>query len=68
VINEAKRREQQWPNIFRRTTGIMFLGTPFRGARGLNQEELLRAAKAKYEHDAGMVQGESVVLYQTIKY
>ena len=37
------------------TTGIIFFGTLFRGAAGLNQSELLRAAQSQYEGD--QVQG-----------
>lgn len=33
----------------------MFLGTPFRGAGGLNQGEILRAAQSQYEE--GQIQG-----------
>ena len=37
------------------TTGMIFFGTPFRGAAGLNQSELLRAAQSQYER--GQIQG-----------
>lgn len=33
----------------------MFFGTPFRGAGGLSQDEMLRAAQSQYEE--GQVQG-----------
>ena len=34
---------------------MVFFGTPFRGAAGLNQSELLQAAQSQYEE--GQVQG-----------
>ena len=37
------------------TTGIIFFGTPFRGAAGLSQNELLLAAQSQYSED--QVQG-----------
>ena len=52
---DAQRSEVKWPGIFRSTTGMMFFGTPFRGAGGLSQGEMLRAAQSQYEE--GQVQG-----------
>ena len=37
---------------------MMFFGTPFRGAGGLSQSEMLRAAQSQYEE--GQVQGAAL--------
>lgn len=37
--------------MFKSTTGMVFFGTPFRGAGGLDQTEMLRAAQSQYEED-----------------
>lgn len=48
---DAQRSDTKWPGIFRSTTGMVFFGTPFRGAGGLSQDEILRAAQSQYEED-----------------
>ena len=48
---DAKRSENKWPGIFRSATGLLFLGTPFRGSGRLNQGEMIRAAQSQYEDD-----------------
>ena len=48
---DAKRSESKWPGIFRSTVGMLFFGTPFRGAGGLNQSEMIRAIQSHYEDD-----------------
>ncbi|MCJ1429508.1 hypothetical protein MMC29_007423, partial [Sticta canariensis] len=51
AIVDAKRAESRWRGIYQSTCGILFFGTPFRGAAGLNQTELLRAIQSQYEDD-----------------
>jgi hypothetical protein len=41
--------KDEWPGIYESTTGIAFFGTPFRGAGGLNQAEMLAAAYREYD-------------------
>ena len=53
---DAHRFDTKWSGISKSTTGIVFFGTPFRGAGGLNQTEIIRAAHSQYEED--QVQGE----------
>ena len=50
-IVDAKRSESRWPGIYQSICGILFFGTPFRGAAGLKQTELLRAIQSQYEDD-----------------
>jgi predicted RNA-binding protein Jag len=45
------RRNDEWPGIFTSTVGLVFLGTPFRGAEGMSQVEMLEAARREYEED-----------------
>jgi hypothetical protein len=37
--------------MFASTTGLIFFGTPFRGAEGMSQVEMLAAAQREYEED-----------------
>ncbi|KAH7109609.1 hypothetical protein B0J11DRAFT_401476, partial [Dendryphion nanum] len=37
--------------IFASTTGLVFFGTPFRGAEGMSQMEMLEAARREYQED-----------------
>ena len=37
--------------MFSSTTGLIFFGTPFRGAEGMNQMEMLEAARREYHED-----------------
>ena len=53
---DAQRSDSEWSGIFKSTTGMVFFGTPFRGAGGLNQAEMIRAAQSHYAED--QVQGE----------
>ena len=55
---DAQRSDAKWPGIFKSTTGMVFFGTPFRGAGGLDQAEMIRAAHSQYEED--QVQGEAL--------
>ncbi|KAH0172171.1 hypothetical protein KCU67_g1848, partial [Aureobasidium melanogenum] len=56
AILEARDNPEKWPHIFQSVTGLIFLGTPFRGAEGISQSEMLQAALSKY--DQGQVQPE----------
>jgi hypothetical protein len=47
--------EKEWPGIYISTVGMVFFGTPFRGAEGMQQSELLEAAASEYGE--GQVQG-----------
>jgi hypothetical protein len=51
ALLDAKEDEKEWPGIFVSTTGLIFFGTPFRGAEGMNQSEMLDAARREYEDD-----------------
>jgi predicted RNA-binding protein Jag len=48
---DAGHDENEWPGIFISTTGLVFLGTPFRGAEGMSQVEMLAAARREYQED-----------------
>jgi hypothetical protein len=37
--------------VFSSTTGLIFFGTPFRGAEGMNQMEMLEAARREHHED-----------------
>ena len=53
---DAQRSDAKWSGIFKSTTGMVFFGTPFRGAGGLDQAAMIRAAHSQYEED--QFQGE----------
>ncbi|KAJ9641089.1 hypothetical protein H2199_005757 [Coniosporium tulheliwenetii] len=55
ALLDAERFPNEWPNIYHAVAGIVFLGTPFRGAPGLSQTEMIRAAEVLYKDT---VQGE----------
>lgn len=55
---DAKRSDNKWPGIYKSTTGILFFGTPFRGAGGLNQTEMLQAIQSQYDDD--QIQGSNL--------
>ncbi|THY81538.1 hypothetical protein D6C92_10335 [Aureobasidium pullulans] len=40
----ARLHSKRWPDLLSYTTGLVFFGTPFRGAEGISQSELLQAA------------------------
>ena len=44
----AEQFPREWPGIYESVSGITFLGTPFRGAPGLTQAEMIHAAQALY--------------------
>ncbi|THW31578.1 hypothetical protein D6C77_10724 [Aureobasidium pullulans] len=49
ALNDARNHESEYPTIFNFTTGLVFLGTPFRGASGMSQSGLLQAVVQEYE-------------------
>ncbi|KAK7193587.1 NB-ARC and TPR domain protein [Paraphaeosphaeria sporulosa] len=51
MLLEAEQYQSEWPGVFRSTTGLVFFGTPFRGAGGMNQMEMLEAARREYDND-----------------
>lgn len=51
TLLEAEQYQSEWPGVFRSTTGLVFFGTPFRGAGGMNQMEMLEAARREYDND-----------------
>jgi hypothetical protein len=51
ALLDARQHESEWPGVFASTTGLIFFGTPFRGAEGMSQVEMLAAAQLEYQHD-----------------
>ena len=51
ALLEAQQDTKEWPGTFVSTTGMIFLGTPFRGAEGMSQVEMLAAAQREYQQD-----------------
>jgi hypothetical protein len=51
ALLDARQHESEWPGVFASTTGLIFFGTPFRGAEGMSQVEMLAAAQREYQHD-----------------
>jgi hypothetical protein len=51
ALLEAQQDVNEWPGIFASTTGLIFLGTPFRGAEGMSQVEMLAAAQREYSQN-----------------
>ncbi|RYO26148.1 hypothetical protein AA0113_g12537, partial [Alternaria arborescens] len=51
ALLDAQQNESEWPGIFASTTGLIFFGTPFRGAEGMSQVEMLAAAQREYQQD-----------------
>jgi hypothetical protein len=51
ALLEAEQYPKEWPGVFSSTTGLVFFGTPFRGAEGMNQMEMLEAARREYHDD-----------------
>ena len=48
---DARHDEGEWPGISKSTAGLVFFGTPFRGAEGMSQVEMLEAARREYHED-----------------
>lgn len=59
----ARLLPQEWPDIFDWTTGLVFFSTPFRGAQGMNQLELIEAARRQYSSD--QIEGETLRILQS---
>lgn len=51
ALLEARDEKDEWPGIFASTTGVLFFGTPFRGAEGMSHADLLEAARREYMDD-----------------
>jgi hypothetical protein len=51
ALLDAKQNEDDWPGLLASTTGLIFFGTPFRGAEGMSQVEMLAAAQREYQED-----------------
>ncbi|KAF5844167.1 hypothetical protein GGP41_002254, partial [Bipolaris sorokiniana] len=51
ALLEAEQYPKEWPGLFSSTTGLVFFGTPFRGAEGMNQVEMLEAARREHHDD-----------------
>jgi hypothetical protein len=51
ALLDARQDEREWLGVFASTTGLIFFGTPFRGAEGMSQVEMLAAARLEYEQD-----------------
>jgi hypothetical protein len=51
ALLDARQHESEWLGVFASTTGLIFFGTPFRGAEGMSQVEMLAAAQLEYQHD-----------------
>ncbi|KAI9782854.1 MAG: hypothetical protein M1816_001674 [Peltula sp. TS41687] len=56
ALEKAQRKEAEEHDIFKCTIGIAFLGTPFRGAQGMDQRKLLEAAVVRQYLEQGMVE------------
>ena len=55
---DAKRSDNKWLGIYKSTAGMLFFGTPFRGAGGLNQAEMLQVIRSQYNDD--QIQGSNL--------
>ncbi|KAF2183062.1 hypothetical protein K469DRAFT_212821 [Zopfia rhizophila CBS 207.26] len=51
ALLDAQHDENEWPGVFASTTGLVFFGTPFRGAEGMSQVEILKAARREYQEN-----------------
>ncbi|KAF2726505.1 hypothetical protein EJ04DRAFT_183402 [Polyplosphaeria fusca] len=51
ALLDARNEKDEWPGIFDSTGGLLFFGTPFRGAEGMSPMEMLEAARREYEED-----------------
>lgn len=48
TLVEANRTPVKWPGVYSSTIGMVFFGTPFRGAGGMDQNTMLTAALNEY--------------------
>ncbi|THW71051.1 hypothetical protein D6D19_07467, partial [Aureobasidium pullulans] len=51
ALIEACHDTARWHGTFQSTTGLIFFGTPFRGAEGMSQSEMLQAALSEYKQE-----------------
>jgi hypothetical protein len=51
ALVDARHDEDEWPGVFTSTTGLIFLGTPFRGTEGMKPVEMLEAARSQYQEN-----------------
>jgi hypothetical protein len=51
ALVDAQQDTEGWPGMFASTNGLIFFGTPFRGAEGMSQVEMLAAAQREYSQD-----------------
>ncbi|KAF2734984.1 hypothetical protein EJ04DRAFT_512132 [Polyplosphaeria fusca] len=51
ALLDARHYKDDWPGIFDSTAGLLFFGTPFRGAEGMTPTMMLEAARQEYEED-----------------
>ena len=51
ALLDAQHDDKDYLGIFTSTTGLVFLGTPFRGAPGMSSVEMLAAARQEYQED-----------------
>ena len=62
ALLDAKEEVDERRGVFTSTTGLMFFGTPFRGAEGMSQVEMLEAALREY--DADQIQADVLQILQ----
>ncbi|KAF2176597.1 hypothetical protein K469DRAFT_606660, partial [Zopfia rhizophila CBS 207.26] len=62
ALVEAHRDPGEWLGIFNSVKGLLFFGTPFRGAEGISQSEILEAAWR--EHSKDQVQDQVLQVLQ----
>ena len=62
ALLDARHDEIEWPGVFASTTGLIFFGTPFRGAEGMSQMEMLAAAQREYQQDE--IQADTLAILQ----
>ncbi|KAF2023966.1 hypothetical protein EK21DRAFT_15121, partial [Setomelanomma holmii] len=51
TLLEAQQSASEWPGTSASTTSFIFFGTPFCGAEGMSQVEMLAAAQREYSQD-----------------
>lgn len=60
---DVRHDESKWPGIFMSTTGLVFLGTPFRGEGGMSQVEMFETIRRAYQKDE--VQPEVLMILES---
>jgi hypothetical protein len=51
ALVDAQHDEGGWQDLFMSTTGLVFLGTPFRGEGGMSQVEMFETIRRAYQKD-----------------